>query len=118
MGVKINQIHVGNAIANILKQKGFSQRFFAEKLGVAQQEVSRLLKRNSVETDKLMAISVILDYNFFEDFCTLGTTENSASLDAVLNKVVKMGIENSRLLETIREKEAYIQELESRLEAK
>ena len=118
MGIIIKQIHVGNAIAKKLKEKGLTQRAFSEKLGVAQQEVTRLLRKNSLDTEKLSAISVILDYNFFEDFCTLGTTENSASMDAVLDKVVKLGVENNRLQETIKEKEEYIQELEGRLAEK
>ncbi|MBR4180027.1 MAG: helix-turn-helix transcriptional regulator [Treponema sp.] len=118
MGIIIKQFHVGNAIAKRLKEKGLTQRAFSEKLGVAQQEVTRLLRKNSLDTEKLSAICVILDYNFFKDFCAIGTTENSASIDAVLDKVVKLGVENNRLQETIKEKEEYIQELEGRLAEK
>lgn len=41
---------------------------FASKLGVAQSEISRILRKSSFETDKLIVISRILGYNFFHDF--------------------------------------------------
>lgn len=69
MAINFNPVHVGNAIAAKLREKEITQRKFAEMIGVAQPEVTRLLKRNSVDTGKLLAYSIVLDYNFFEDFC-------------------------------------------------
>ena len=48
--------------------KAFTQAEFANKLGVSQSEVSRLLRKTSFETDKLTLISRLLGYNFFQDF--------------------------------------------------
>lgn len=54
---------------------------FAELLGVKQPEISRLLKRSDIETEKLAFISKVLKHNFFEEFCipTNGTSTRSVA---------------------------------------
>ena len=57
--------HIGNKIVDILKQKKVTQAELGDYLGVSHQEVSRLLKNNSIDTGKLVLISNFLKYNFF-----------------------------------------------------
>ena len=58
-------VNIGSAIESYLKEIEF-----AELLGVKQPEISRLLKRSDIETERLAFISKVLKHNFFEEFCT------------------------------------------------
>ncbi len=67
-GTAFGPVEVGANIEKRLKEIGMTQIEFASKLGVAQSEISRILRKSSFETDKLIVISHILGYNFFHDF--------------------------------------------------
>lgn len=69
-------VNVGSTIESYLKEIKMTQIEFAELLGVKQPEISRLLKRSDIETEKLAFISKVLKHNFFEEFCipTNGTS--------------------------------------------
>lgn len=56
------------------------QSEFAHQLGVKQPEVSRLLKRADLDTGKLVVISNLLKYNFFEEFCVVKKATSAADL--------------------------------------
>lgn len=62
-------VNIGSAIESYLKEIKMTQIEFAELLGVKQPEISRLLKRSDIETEKLAFISKVLKHNFFEEFC-------------------------------------------------
>lgn len=59
---------IGRAIENQLKIKGITQTDFAGLLKMHQPDVSRLLKKMTIDSDKLFMISRILDFNFFRLF--------------------------------------------------
>ena len=63
-------VNIGSAIESYLKEIKMTQIEFAELLGVKQPEISRLLKRSDIETERLAFISKVLKHNFFEEFCT------------------------------------------------
>lgn len=67
--VKLQQNHVGKLIEERLKVMGISQAEFAKKMNQSQQNVSRILKKKSMDTEKLIELSILLEHNFFEDFC-------------------------------------------------
>lgn len=69
MATKINIVHVGMAIERRIKELGMSKNDFAQKYGIPHTNVVRVLRKPSIDTNKLMTISEILDHNFFEDFC-------------------------------------------------
>lgn len=69
MSINIGAIHVGEAIEERLKSLKITQAEFAKMLKVTQPSVNVLLKKSSMDTEKLKIISRLLDYNFFEDFC-------------------------------------------------
>lgn len=57
-----------------------TQSEFAHQLGVKQPEVNRLLKRADLDTGKLVVISNLLKYNFFEEFCVVKKAQSAADL--------------------------------------
>lgn len=61
-------VHIGESINRRLKELRMQQVDFAARLGIYQPEVSKIIKKGSIDTGKLAAISKILDYNFFEEF--------------------------------------------------
>ena len=69
-GTSFGHVELGTRIEKRLKEIEMTQVEFADKLGVSQSEVSRLLRKTSFETDKLTLISRLLGYNFFHDFYT------------------------------------------------
>ncbi len=69
MAINIGLFHVGEAIEERIKSLKISQAKFAEMLNITQPSVNALLKKSSMDTERLKIISLKLDYNFFEDFC-------------------------------------------------
>lgn len=63
--IEIEPVNIGRAIENRLKIQGITQTEFAKKMGMHQPDVSRLLKKDSIDTEKLIRISQILNFNFF-----------------------------------------------------
>ena len=77
-------VNIGSAIESYLKEIKMTQIEFAELLGVKQPEISRLLKRSDIETERLAFISKVLRHNFFEEFCT---PTRGASTPSVANLI-------------------------------
>ena len=69
MSINIGLVHIGEAIEKRLKTLKYTQEDFANMRNVTQPTVYAMLKKSSIDTDKLREISLQLDYNFFEDFC-------------------------------------------------
>ncbi len=65
----LNQPHVGEMIENHLKEKGILRAELARKIGMPQSNLTRLLKKSSIDTGKLVEISRAIEYNFFKEFC-------------------------------------------------
>lgn len=66
----VNYLHfepfnIGHYIEQRLKILKMSQAEFAKAMGIYQSDVSKLLKKESIGTDKLVKISRVLDHNFF-----------------------------------------------------
>ena len=59
---------IGQLIDNRLNAIKMTQVEFAGHLGVKQPEITKIIRKTSINTDKLAVISRILDYNFFQDF--------------------------------------------------
>jgi len=67
--ISIPDIHAGNMILGYLKNNGISQAKLARDLKVDSAYLNRLLKKKSIETDRLFDICMVLEYNFFAAFC-------------------------------------------------
>ena len=60
-------VNVGLLIEQKLNELNISKSEFARRLGIANQNVNRLLTHDSIDTDKLLKVGEALGYNFFTD---------------------------------------------------
>lgn len=81
--------HIGNKIVDILKHKKVTQAELGDYLGVSHQEVSRLLKNNSIDTGKLVLISNFLKYNFFGCYYLRENSEEMMAGGIIDNILIK-----------------------------
>lgn len=93
--IDIANINIGSLIERELKGSGMTQAEFARRLNIPPSNVTRLFKKETIETSKLMELCDILDYNFFSEYCSdLDNARNGYSL----NREVQIGIKiESRL---------------------
>lgn len=61
-------IHIGQLIERQIHEQGRSVTWFAKKLYCDRTNVYSIFKRASIDTDLLIRISKILNYNFFDCF--------------------------------------------------
>ena len=68
-------------------------------LDVASPEVSRLIKKTSFDVLRLLKISHLLDYNFFQDFYKIKENDNieDNTFTAVIKRYEQLIIENNKL---------------------
>ncbi|MDE5878322.1 MAG: helix-turn-helix transcriptional regulator, partial [Muribaculaceae bacterium] len=79
--IKINPIHIGKEIESRMHYLRLSKSEFGRKIGIPQQNVNRILGKESIDTDKLVRISEALNYNFFALFCNDESDTSSCSED-------------------------------------
>ena len=68
----IMQVIIGEVIKKILVSRKMKLKDFAEDLGMARQNVYRIFEKDSIETDLLIKVSSVLNYNFFQHFDNQG----------------------------------------------
>lgn len=139
MNIKVNPVHVGQAIEKRRNELGISKSELGRRIGVTQQHVNRILDRETMETNKLVKVCEALDFNFFALFCPMqhqisaylaavavdGNAHNNigdAEIAAQLNKV-QSEVENKNetillLKEQIESLNAQIKRLDSNLKDK
>ena len=66
--LNIPDIHVGNMILDYLKSHDRTQSYLARILEMNVANLNKILKKKSMETERLFEISMKLDYNFFAVF--------------------------------------------------
>ena len=66
--INIPDIHVGNMIVDFLKANSRSQAYLARSLAMNTANLNKILKRKSIETEKLFEICIVLEHNFFAIF--------------------------------------------------
>ena len=110
-GDTLKDLHIGQEIDNYLKSKDITQAKLAESMGVLPSQVTRIIKKHSIDSGKLTSISNILDHNFFLDF--YGNYEET-SANLAIQVGLYMGKYNKLLLEY---EEVNRQLLDSRVEA-
>ena len=69
MNIAIKHIHVGKAIEARRTELGISKSELGRRIGIPQQHVNRILERETMETNRLIKVSEVLDFNFFSLFC-------------------------------------------------
>lgn len=58
-------MHVGKLIKEVVRLKGMTVVRFADKLSCSRANVYKVFEKRSIDTDMLMRVSSILDYDFF-----------------------------------------------------
>lgn len=66
--MNVQRVNIGLSIEQKLNEIGMSKSEFGRKIGIPQQNVNRILEKGSIDTDKLIAISEALNFNFFDCF--------------------------------------------------
>lgn len=69
--MKFEKINIGLLIEQKMNELGVSKSEMARRSGIANQNINRVLERTSIDTDKLLAISEALNFNFFDCFHTI-----------------------------------------------
>ena len=64
-GNTLQSIHIGQNIEKQLKATDMTQAKLAELIGVQRTEIVRLIKKQSIDSGRLTAISRALNHNFF-----------------------------------------------------
>ncbi|MDE5643917.1 MAG: helix-turn-helix domain-containing protein [Muribaculaceae bacterium] len=119
-------IHIGAEIKSRFDKSGLTQKEFGSKIGMPQQNVSRVFKGESIDTNKLIAVSQALNFNFFELYTNVNHREvhtegdNSPASDSGNASVIfgdAVLAEKIKSLESlIAEKDKRIDELKERIE--
>lgn len=82
MNVELKVVHIGDAIDKRRMKLGMSKSELARRIGLSQQHIGRVLKKDNIDTKQLIDVCVALDYNFFTLYCTV-PPQISAYLAAV-----------------------------------
>ena len=104
--------HVGKAIELYMKSISLSQADLAEKMGMQQAGISKMLKKNSIDTGKLVDLCYIFNHNFFEDFYNnpkVILQDKTLKYDILLEKYNALLIENEQLKTKILDLEKQLQ---------
>lgn len=121
--MKYTKVKIGLLIEQRVNDLGLNKSEFARKIGISNQYINRLFEKSSIDTDKLIAISEALDYDFFANFRPVDSTKGGQKVIAkgpksvaALYSDVKVG-DASFLQEKIRLEEK-VKSLESLLSEK
>lgn len=66
--MKFEKVNIGLLIEQKMNELNINKSEMARRSGIANQNINRVLERSSIDTDKLVAISEALDFNFFDCF--------------------------------------------------
>ena len=61
-----SRLHIGNLIKEELEKQERTVSWFARKLCCDRSNVYKLFKRSTIDTELLLRVSKILNYDFFE----------------------------------------------------
>ena len=67
--MKFQNIHIGSLIKTEVKHRGMTFTEFAKRIGIQKQNVERkIFKKQGLNTDLLIQISELLNFDFFKYF--------------------------------------------------
>ena len=69
---KVKEVHIGNRIKAVLKEQGRTTVWLAKQIPCTPNHLYKVYASTSINTDLLVHLSQILDYNFFEDYIQEG----------------------------------------------
>ena len=75
------EIHIGNLIKEKLRQQERSNAWLARKLFMDSSNVSKMLKRQYIDTEVLLRISIILEEDFFVHYSYIYSQNKNADIN-------------------------------------
>ncbi|HEY0679630.1 MAG TPA: hypothetical protein VGD17_15200 [Chitinophagaceae bacterium] len=102
-------IHIGQLIKEKVTEKRLSQEALGKMINTTKQNVGNIYKRRSIDTQLLLKLCIVLEYNFFEAFYSEEPlkTMRKKEIDAInseisaLQNIIKQRDERIRDLEEI-----------------
>lgn len=104
---------IGENIEKRLKELKLTQSQFATMLNVTSAEVSRLIRKDSFDAQKLLKISRILDYDFFRDFYQYTNGLEDGKVDgwaSLLKRNEELVVENAQYREFLKSSLAVLEQ--------
>lgn len=87
------RIHVGQLISKRMKMRGLSKNKLAKTLTLTPPTISLMVNSNSVQTERLLEVSVALGYNFFNEIGQmLSLGSSTANLTEELDELHAIGL--------------------------
>ena len=65
---KVKEVHIGQRIKAVLKEQGRTTVWLAKQIPCTPNHLYKVFANASINTDLLVHLSHILDYNFFEEY--------------------------------------------------
>lgn len=98
------KVKIGEKIKEVLEQRDMKLKNFAEEVGMARQNIYRIFEKDSIDTELLVRISNVLDYDFFTCFqsnCTLASynssSDHSNSLEELNRCILELEVKNKEI---------------------
>lgn len=61
-------LHIGQLIESRYHERGIKVSFFAKAIGTSERNVYKIFEKTSIDTQQLLRISKVLDYDFFQHY--------------------------------------------------
>lgn len=68
----IRSVHIGETIKAKLREQGRTSAWLARQIPCTPNHLYKIYAKSSINTDLLIRISKVLEYNFFEEFIQNG----------------------------------------------
>lgn len=66
--MKTQKLHIGVNIQKELNRQNKTVAWFAEQMGLQRPNCYRIIRSESINTDRLILVSKILQHDFFKDY--------------------------------------------------
>jgi len=87
-----NDLYIGEIIKQKFNEKNISISQFAKKINCSRANVYNIFAAKSIDIDKLILISKVLDYPFLEEY----TLQNRSNSDTNTRIVLEIEVKNGR----------------------
>lgn len=92
----MKDIHIGKEIHQIFISKGLTVTEFAKRINKSRENMYHVFNRKSIDTDLLLKISEVLEYDFFTVYISnsaekkeIETLQNEIQLLKEINQLLK-----------------------------
>lgn len=90
----INNIHIGKEIRIILDKSGMTYTEFARKIHCERQSLYYLFKSKSIDIDRLVLISKVLNHNFLQLYIPSIETQQKLTKNTIIINIDANNIKN------------------------